>query len=85
MGNFRNDNSRYFRFVRERQHTRAGGNAHGFADLRKTSADVEQLRNSNAALETEVRRLKTDAHAIESAARARLNMVRANEIVVPVQ
>lgn len=51
----------------------------------RTSADVEQLRNGNAALETEVRRLKTDSRAIESAARARLNMVRANEIVVPVQ
>ncbi len=51
----------------------------------KTSTDVEQLRNSNAALETEVRRLKTDSRAIESAARARLNMVRANEIVVPIQ
>lgn len=51
----------------------------------KASTDVEQLRGSNAALETEVRRLKTDSRAIESAARARLNMVRANEIVVPVQ
>lgn len=49
------------------------------------SSDVETLRNSNAALETEVRRLRTDPRAIESAARARLNMVRANEIVVPVE
>jgi cell division protein FtsB len=51
----------------------------------RTSADVEQLRNSNSALETEVRRLKTDSRAIESAARARLNMIRSNEIVVPVE
>jgi cell division protein FtsB len=29
--------------------------------------------------------LSTDTRAIESAARTRLNMVRANEIVVPVE
>ena len=51
----------------------------------KTSGDVEQLRNTNAALAIEVKRLKTDSRAIESAARARLNMVRANEIVVPIK
>ncbi len=51
----------------------------------KASTEVEQLRGSNAALETEVHRLKTDSRAIESAARTRLNMIRANEIVVPVQ
>ena len=51
----------------------------------KISTDVETLRTTNAALATEVRRLRTDPRAIESAARARLNMVRANEIVVPVE
>ncbi|MFN2454587.1 MAG: septum formation initiator family protein [Pyrinomonadaceae bacterium] len=51
----------------------------------KANADVEQLRNSNATLETEVRRLKTEPRAIEAAARTRLNMIRANEIIVPVQ
>ena len=45
---------------------------------------VEALRNTNAALEQEVHRLKNDPRAIESAARTRLNMVRANEIIVPV-
>ncbi|HYE65592.1 MAG TPA: septum formation initiator family protein [Pyrinomonadaceae bacterium] len=49
------------------------------------NADVEMLRSSNAALELEVRRLRTDPRAIESAARTRLNMVRPNEIVVPVE
>ncbi|HYY57803.1 MAG TPA: septum formation initiator family protein [Pyrinomonadaceae bacterium] len=45
---------------------------------------VEALRNTNAALAQEVHRLNNDPRAIESAARTRLNMVRANEIIVPV-
>ncbi len=49
------------------------------------STDVSALRNTNAALELEVRRLHSDPRIIESAARTRLNMVRANEIVVPVE
>lgn len=48
------------------------------------NADVQQLRNNNAAIEQEVERLRSNPRAIESAARSRLNMVRANEIVVPV-
>ena len=48
-------------------------------------AEVETLRSSNASLAQEVRRLHTDPRAIESAARTRLNMVRANEIIVPVE
>ncbi len=47
--------------------------------------DVDQLRNSNQALRVEIERLNSDPRAIETAARARLNMVRANEIVVPVE
>lgn len=43
----------------------------------------ETLRNNNASLRREVERLRTDPHAIETAARTRLNMVRANEVVVP--
>jgi cell division protein FtsL len=50
----------------------------------KMSTDVEALRNNNASLEQEVKRLRHNPRAIESAARARLNMVRANEIIVPV-
>ena len=49
------------------------------------NADVQQLRNNNAAIEQEVQRLRSNPRAIESAARSRLNMVRANEIVVPVE
>jgi cell division protein FtsB len=51
----------------------------------KLNADVETLRHTNSALEQEVGRLRSDPRAIETAARARLNMVRANEIVVPVE
>jgi cell division protein FtsB len=47
--------------------------------------DVEALRRGNATLETEIHRLRTDPRAIESAARSRLNMARANEIIVPVE
>ena len=46
--------------------------------------DVEALRNLNQSLRTEVDRLRKDPTAIETAARARLNMVRSNEYVVPV-
>jgi cell division protein FtsB len=47
--------------------------------------DVEVLRNVNQSLKTEVQRLKTDPRTIELAARSRLNMVRRNEFVVPVE
>lgn len=47
------------------------------------SAEVERLRETNDALRREAERLRTDPRAIEAAARVRLNMVRANEIVVP--
>lgn len=47
--------------------------------------DVEALRSMNQSLKSEVERLRTDPRAIELAARARLNMVRSNEFVVPVE
>lgn len=47
-------------------------------------SDVETLRNINESLKAEVEQLRNDPRAIESAARARLNMVRNNEYVVPV-
>lgn len=46
--------------------------------------DVEALRSANQSLKVEVERLRNDPRAIETAARARLNMVRSNEYVVPV-
>ncbi|MBV9956996.1 MAG: septum formation initiator family protein [Acidobacteria bacterium] len=49
------------------------------------STEVEALRNNNAALAVEVHRLRENPRAIEAAARTRLNMVRSNEIIVPVE
>jgi cell division protein FtsB len=46
--------------------------------------DVEALRNVNQSLKAEVEQLRNDPRAIESAARANLNMVRSNEYVVRV-
>jgi len=47
-------------------------------------SDVETLRTVNQSLKAEVEQLRNDPRAIESAARANLNMVRNNEYVVPV-
>jgi cell division protein FtsB len=49
------------------------------------NADVQTMRNSNESLRREVERLRKDPRAIEAAARTRLNMVRPNEIVIPVE
>ena len=47
--------------------------------------DVEVLRSVNQSLKSELERLRTDPRTIELAARARLNMVRSNEFVIPVE
>ncbi len=47
--------------------------------------DVEALRNTNQSLRLEIEQLRTDPRTIEAAARSRLNMVRSNEIVIPVE
>ncbi|HEX6719066.1 MAG TPA: septum formation initiator family protein [Pyrinomonadaceae bacterium] len=47
--------------------------------------DVEALRNVNQSLKQELERLRTDPRTIEVEARARLNMVRSNEFIVPVE
>ena len=52
--------------------------------VEQTQADVQSLQNTNESLRREVQRLRSDPHAIESAARSRLNMVRPNEVVIPV-
>ena len=51
----------------------------------KMQTDVQMLRDSNSLLRTEVEQLRTNPRAIESAARKRLNMVRDNEILVPIE
>jgi cell division protein FtsB len=49
------------------------------------SADVEKIRETNAALRQQVERLRRDPRAIEAAARKNLNMVHSNEVVVPLE
>jgi cell division protein FtsB len=46
-------------------------------------AEVQSIRDRNDALRRDVERLRRDPRAKEAAARQRLNMVRANEVVVP--
>ncbi|HKY42239.1 MAG TPA: septum formation initiator family protein, partial [Pyrinomonadaceae bacterium] len=53
--------------------------------LSAMQTDVDALRNVNQSLKAEVQRLRTDPRTIEIAARARLNMVRSNEYVVPIE
>ncbi len=48
-------------------------------------SEVQGIREKNAALRRDVERLSKDPRAREAAARERLNMVRANEIVVPLE
>ena len=51
----------------------------------RMQTDVESLRTANQSLRLEIEQLRTDPRTIESAARTRLNMVRPNEIVIPVE
>jgi cell division protein FtsB len=53
--------------------------------LSAMESDVEVLRDVNQSLRKEVDKLKTDPRAIELAARSKLNMIRSNEYVVPVE
>jgi cell division protein FtsB len=55
------------------------------AQFGRIQQDVDSLRRGNAALQRDIRRLRSDPSAIESAARSQLNMARANEIIVPVE
>lgn len=55
------------------------------AQYGRIQQDVDSLRRGNAALQSEIRRLRSEPSAIESAARSQLNMARANEIIVPVE
>jgi cell division protein FtsB len=51
----------------------------------RMQTDVEGLRNLNQSIRAEIEQLRNDPRTIEAAARTRLNMVRANEIVIPVE
>lgn len=48
-------------------------------------SEVQGIREKNAALRGDVERLRRDPRTREAVARERLNMVRANEIVVPLE
>ena len=52
--------------------------------LNRVSSEIESLRRSNLSLQTEIQRMNSDPAIIESAARARLGMVRPTDIVVPI-
>lgn len=59
--------------------------ARGAAEQRfeQMATEVEGIRQKNATLRRDVERLQSDPRTREAAARTRLNMVRANEVVVP--
>ncbi|MDT5272483.1 MAG: hypothetical protein QOH49_4669 [Acidobacteriota bacterium] len=59
--------------------------ARGTAEQRfgQMEAEVQGIRQKNEVLRRDVERLRMDPRTRETAARARLNMVRANEVVVP--
>lgn len=59
--------------------------ARGAAEQKLTQmeTDVQSIRERNALLRRDVERLRSDEKVQEAAARERLNMVHANEIVVP--
>ncbi len=85
VGGFRHDFAGYSRRLCDGEHAHAMRKFQVAAQqFSAMQTDVEALRNVNQSLKTEVERLRNDPRAIESAARARLNMVRSNEYVVPV-
>ena len=48
-------------------------------------SEIDSLGRANRSLELEIRRLTTDSHAIELAARQRLGMVMPSDVVVPIE
>jgi len=68
--------------VTMRTHTRMSIASQQYVRLQ---TDVEGLRSTNQSLRLEIEQLRTDPRTIEAAVRSRLNMVRANEIVIPVE
>jgi cell division protein FtsB len=66
--------------VTMRTHAARGAAEQKFEQMQTEVRDIEVR---NATLRRDVERLRTDRKAQESAARERLNMVRANEVIVP--
>jgi cell division protein FtsB len=66
--------------VTMRTHAARGAAEQRFAQM---ETEVQEIREKYDALRRNVERLHKDPRVQEAAARARLNMVRANEVVVP--
>jgi cell division protein FtsB len=66
--------------VTMRTHAARGAAEQRFAQM---ETEVQGIREQNESLRRNVERLRKDPRAQEAAARSRLNMVRANEVVVP--
>jgi cell division protein FtsB len=66
--------------VTMRTHAARGAAEQRFAQM---ETDVQSIRQKNEALRRDVERLHIDPRTREAAVRTRLNMVRANEVVVP--
>ena len=54
-------------------------------DLRLASAKVERLKQENAALRDQARRLREDPATLEAVARRELGLIRPGEILVVVK
>ncbi len=64
---------------------------HGYLAMRRTqqeikrvTADIEQLNKENLQLEQEVKELKTDPHKIEKIARDELGLARPGEVIIKI-
>lgn len=57
---------------------------HAAQKLENITVQIEKLKQQNGSLKQELRDLQSNPRVIESAARARLNMVRPNEVVLAV-
>jgi len=53
-------------------------------EIRKVQAGLNQLNKENAALEQEVRELRTDPHKIEKIARDELGLARPGEVIIKI-
>ena len=55
------------------------------SEYSRMSSEIASMRRSNTSLQMEIRRIASDPSTIESAARARLGMVRPSDIIVPIE
>jgi cell division protein FtsB len=53
-------------------------------EIKKVTADLDQLNQENIQLEQEVRELKTDPHKIEKIARDELGLARPGEVIIKI-